>query len=119
MAKVRKERESLIQGLNDDLAREYQAIIAYVVYSQMLKGAAYMAIAEELWVMAIPINVLVCLAFMMISEVGRVLEDPFTLFWNGLPLSALTRTIESNLRQRLGDEDIRPMLRPDADGVLM
>ena len=48
MAKVRKERESLIQGLNDDLAREYQAIIAYVVYSQMLKGAAYMAIAEEL-----------------------------------------------------------------------
>ncbi|UJR82384.1 bestrophin family protein [Sandaracinus amylolyticus] len=78
-----------------------------------------MAIAEELWVMAIPINVLVCLAFMMISEVGRVLEDPFTLFWNALPLSALTRTIESNVRQRLGDEDIRPMLRPDGNGVLM
>ena len=50
MAKVkeRKDRNGLIQGLNDDLAREYQAIIAYVVYSQMLKGAAYMAIAKEL-----------------------------------------------------------------------
>jgi bacterioferritin len=34
--------------LNEDLAREYQAIIAYVVYSQVLKGATYMAIAEEL-----------------------------------------------------------------------
>src|SRR5262249_18367287 len=34
--------------LNGDLAREYQAIIAYVVYSQTLKGAAYMAIAAEL-----------------------------------------------------------------------
>src|SRR5262250_3263210 len=41
-------RETLIDHLNEDLAREYQAIIAYVVYSQTLKGAAYMAIAQEL-----------------------------------------------------------------------
>ena len=41
-------RESLIDKLNEDLAREYQAIIAYVVYSQVLKGAEYMAIAQEL-----------------------------------------------------------------------
>ena len=41
-------REQLIELLNEDLAREYQAIIAYVVYSQTLKGAQYMAIAEEL-----------------------------------------------------------------------
>ena len=41
-------REMLIDKLNEDLAREYQAIIAYTVYSQVLKGAEYMAIAEEL-----------------------------------------------------------------------
>ena len=41
-------REALIRGLNEDLAREYQAIIAYVVYSQVLKGAEFMAIAKEL-----------------------------------------------------------------------
>ena len=41
-------REQLIELLNEDLAREYQAIIAYVVYSQVLKGPQYMAIAEEL-----------------------------------------------------------------------
>jgi bacterioferritin len=41
-------RDDLIRLLNEDLAREYQAIIAYVVYSQILKGAAYMAIAKEL-----------------------------------------------------------------------
>ena len=41
-------REQLIARLNEDLAREYQAIIAYVVYSQVLKGAQYMAIAKEL-----------------------------------------------------------------------
>jgi bacterioferritin len=41
-------RAQLIDLLNEDLAREYQAIIAYVVYSQVLKGAAYMNIAAEL-----------------------------------------------------------------------
>ena len=41
-------REQLIEKLNEDLSREYQAIIAYVVYSQALKGAQYMNIAKEL-----------------------------------------------------------------------
>jgi len=41
-------REQLIDALNQDLSREYQAIIAYVVYSQVLKGPEYMSIAAEL-----------------------------------------------------------------------
>jgi len=45
-------RKKLIEKLNEDLAREYQAIIAYVTYSQVLKGAEYMAIAAELEVHA-------------------------------------------------------------------
>ena len=45
-------RAKLIAALNEDLSREYQAIIAYVNYSQVLKGAAYMNIADELAVHA-------------------------------------------------------------------
>ena len=45
---VRVTREDLVALLNDDLAREYQAVISYVVYSQVLKGAQYMNIAAEL-----------------------------------------------------------------------
>ena len=41
-------RDQLAQLLNEDLSREYQAIIAYVVYSQVLKGAEYMNIADQL-----------------------------------------------------------------------
>jgi bacterioferritin len=41
-------RDQLADLLNEDLAREYQAIIAYVVYSQVLKGAQYMDIANQL-----------------------------------------------------------------------
>jgi bacterioferritin len=41
-------REQLIALLNEDLSREYQAIISYVVYSQVLKGPEYVNIADEL-----------------------------------------------------------------------
>jgi bacterioferritin len=41
-------RDRLAELLNEDLAREYQAIIAYVVYSQVLTGAEYMDIADQL-----------------------------------------------------------------------
>jgi bacterioferritin len=45
-------RAALIDALNEDLSREYQAIISYVNYSQVLKGASYMNVADELAVHA-------------------------------------------------------------------
>jgi bacterioferritin len=45
---VKVSRPQLIELLNQDLSREYQAIISYVVYSQVLKGAEFMNIAGEL-----------------------------------------------------------------------
>jgi bacterioferritin len=51
-AEEKLSRETLLEGLNEDLSREYQAIIAYVNYSQVLRGAAYMNIADELAVHA-------------------------------------------------------------------
>jgi bacterioferritin len=48
MADTTITRKQLAEKLNEDLSREYQAIIAYVVYSQVLKGAEYMSIAGEL-----------------------------------------------------------------------
>ncbi len=41
-------RKEMVRLLNDDLAREYQAIIGYIVYSQTMKGAKYQHIASEL-----------------------------------------------------------------------
>ena len=49
MEKIAKiSRKEMIKLLNEDLAREFQAVIAYVVYSQTMKGAKYQAIASEL-----------------------------------------------------------------------
>jgi len=77
------------------------------------------ALVAELGWLAVPVSVIVCLAFALISEAGRILEDPFTMFWNGLPLMAMSRTIEVNLRQRLGDSAVPKIPGPDKHGVLM
>ncbi len=77
------------------------------------------ALVHDLGIIAIPMNVLVCLAFALISEAGRVLEDPFSLFYNGLPLSSLSIKIERNLRDRLGDTDLPHMPTESPLGVLM
>src|SRR5436305_12499918 len=47
MAESTITRQQLIDRLNEDLSREYQAIIAYVIYPQVLTGPEYMSIAEE------------------------------------------------------------------------
>lgn len=77
------------------------------------------AVVEEVGWLVVPINVLVCLSFTLISEAGRVLEDPFTLFWNGLPLQNMSMTIERNLGERLGDEALVEIPTVDARGILM
>ncbi len=78
-----------------------------------------LGLVGDLGWLAIPMSVLVCMSFVLISEVGRVLEDPFTMFWPALPLSALSKTIEINLRERLGETGLPPMPAPDARGILM
>ncbi len=78
-----------------------------------------MALVDQLGWIAVPVTLAVCLGFTSISEVGRVLEDPFTMFWPALPLSALSTTIEINLRQRLGESDVPPMPKPNERGILM
>jgi len=48
MSKISSNKDEIIRGLNEDLAREYKAIIQYVVFSSGLKGAEYGDIAEQL-----------------------------------------------------------------------
>jgi bacterioferritin len=88
-------REMLIEKLNEDLAREYQAIIAYVTYSQVLKGAEYMAIASELEVHA-----------------GEELQHALTIakqidYLGGMPTTKALPVKQS--------DDAREMLRADLD----
>jgi bacterioferritin len=88
-------RERLIELLNEDLAREYQAIIAYVVYSQTLKGAAYTDIAREL-------------ALHAADELSHALQIAKQIdYLNGIPV-----TVPVEVRQSQNAED---MLRFDLE----
>lgn len=78
-----------------------------------------LSVVEELGWWTVPVNLLVCIGFFLIAEAGRVLEDPFTMFFNGLPLSAISRMIDVNARQRIGETDLPPMITPGHNGVLM
>lgn len=77
-----------------------------------------LALTGDLWVWMIPVNVVVCTSFLLISEVGRVLEDPFTLFYNAVPLQAISQGIENDVRLRLGESSLDPVPGP-VDGILM
>lgn len=99
------------------LPRGYGAIIDLLIraFAIMLP----FSLVHDLGIVAVPLNVLVCLAFALISEAGRVLEDPFSLFYNGLPLHALSIKIERNVRERLGHSGLPPEVGEDPVGILM
>ncbi len=77
------------------------------------------ALLDGLGVLAIPISALLSFCFHLISETGRVLENPFSTFWNGLPLNQISIMIEQNLLQALQEDDLPPTVEPFAPGVLM
>lgn len=88
-------RAQLIKNLNEDLAREYQAIIAYVVYSQAIKGATYMNIAKELETHAG-------------EELAHALTIAKQIDYLGGEITATPKLVKTS-------EDAREMLRFDLD----
>lgn len=63
------------------------------------------------------VTLIVAYAFLGLDAVGDEIEDPFGTDYNDLPLSALSRTIEVNLRQSLGETDVPDLMQP-VDGIL-
>ena len=125
-------REQLIADLNTDLAREYQAIIAYVVYSQVLKGAEYMAIAKELEVHAgQELQHALTIAKQIDYLGGAPTVTPLAVKQSDDPKTMLKADLENenetirNYRQRVGQcesigeyaiaEDIREILREEQE----
>jgi putative membrane protein len=102
---------------NTPMPRGYSFILERLIYAYSF--LLPLTLTEALEWMAIPLTVVVCFAFALISEAGRVLEDPFTMNWPAVPLSALSKTIEIDLRQRLGETDLPPPPASVPPGVLM
>ena len=65
----------------------------------------------------VPFSMLIAWVFYMMEKVSDSNEDPFEGGVNDIPVSAMCRTIEIDLKQALGEEDIPPLLKP-VDDVL-
>jgi putative membrane protein len=74
-------------------------------------------IVDSVGVLTPVVVAIVAYAFYGLDAVGTEIENPFGFDPNDLPLSSLTRTIEINLRQRIGEQQLPPMLEP-VDGIL-
>ena len=57
-----------------------------------------------------PTSLLVAFVFLVLDRIGDIIQDPFTTNFNGLPLAAICRTIEVDLRRQLGETDVPPLL---------
>jgi putative membrane protein len=77
-----------------------------------------LAIVDDLHWLALPVSVVICMAFRLINEVGRALEQPFTRNRDALPLHTMSLAIEQNLSDALGIAP-PPALQPDAKGVIL
>ncbi len=68
--------------------------------------------------LTIPFTALVAWVFMMMERIGESTENPFEGGVNDVPITALTRTIEIDLREMLGESDIPAPLKPVNDLLL-
>ncbi len=68
--------------------------------------------------LTIPLTALICWVFMMMERIGEASENPFEGSANDIPITAMTRTIEIDLRELLGEKDIPAPLTP-VNNILM
>ncbi len=74
--------------------------------------------AQNSWWLAVPFSVLISWIFTTIEIVGDNSEDPFENYINDVPMSALCRTIEIDLREMLGETHLPPKVQP-VDDILL
>jgi putative membrane protein len=74
-------------------------------------------VVQQVGVFTPEVTILVAYAFLGLDAIGEEIEEPFGVDPNDLPLSAMSRMIEVNLRQRLGETDV-PALHQPVDGIL-
>lgn len=71
------------------------------------------ALVDQLGLATVAASLAVTFVFCVLDRIGAIIEDPFTTNFNGLPLSAICRTIEIDLRHMLGETDLPQPLTPE------
>jgi len=115
-------RFSTSQGM----AERIKTTVFPAYYASMIRISIWLfvlifppTLSEEIGYKAIPISAVLGLLLYMIINIGQVMLDPFEGTPHDTPMSSIIRTIEINLLEQLGEDDIPPPLEPIKDRYLM
>lgn len=72
------------------------------------------ALVDQLGLATVVASLAVTFVFLVLDRIGAIIEDPFTTNINSLPLAAICRTIEIDLRALLGEQDLPAPLAPES-----
>ena len=84
----------------------YRVFVHYFVYLFLI--VLSLALVETVGVAEIPILVVIAASFFMIETTARQLQDPFENEPHDTAMLSISRTIEINLRQLIGESEIPP-----------
>ena len=93
----------------------YVIRLSIILYMLMLP----FSLIQPLGLFVVPVVFLVASFFSLIEVIARYMQDPFENRENDTPMSAISRTIEVNLLQLAGQEEVPEMIQPDEHGILM
>ncbi len=113
--------ESLMENLNDALGKserikntvfpmQYNWYMQYAIWVFLILLPLSLAGYLGLWF--VPLSFLIGYVFILLEYLGRHIENPFENHPNDTPLDALSRTIEINLKEILGDKDLPEKIKP-------
>jgi ion channel-forming bestrophin family protein len=95
---------------NTTLPRQYDVFPRLFVYA--FNSLLPMALVRELGWYTCPVTVLIAFIFVALDKIGANIENPFENTIHDTPISNLSRTIEINLRQMLGEKELPPRVEP-------
>ena len=90
----------------------FSALLPFGIVGQMASRGTPM-----IW-LTVPMSIVISWIFWTMEAVGDASEDPFENFINDVPMTALCRTIEIDLRQMLGETDVPSALEPENDTLM-
>ncbi|MFT5819572.1 MAG: putative membrane protein [Crocinitomix sp.] len=105
---------------NFPLPRQYASLSIYFVYIFifLLPLGLLSAFDSDMIWGVVPFTTLIGWVFWMMEGVGDYAENPFENLAFDVPMTALTRTIEIDLREMLGETDLPPSIAPK-DGFII
>ena len=68
--------------------------------------------------LVIPFSVLISWVFTSLEQVGESTENPFEGSANDVPISQMSRAVEIDIREMLGETDLPPVLHPKNNIIL-